>query len=291
MDENGIEITLECNPEDFSIERIHEYKSIGINRIVLGVQTISRDLHSAIGRSSIICDDGLLADYFCFKGIIHCIDMITGIPGQAEEDVTEFFNMCNHGFEHISVYTLGIERGTPLHNRMRIDPTLEDMQRDLFEKTDKILKKRGYIHYEVSNYALPMFESKHNLKYWKFLPYVGFGAGAHSFYKGERFYNPSSISKYLEDDSLPIKDERTNSSKIVEYIFTCMRLREGISMNDFERKLGVRVPKELMNRFRKMEGQDSLEIEESEKDIIIRFSRESFFLMDSLIYEMTEMLL
>ncbi len=286
------EITIECNPEDFSIERIQEYVSFGINRVVLGMQTRSSRLHSVIGRSSQICDEKMLSDFFSIDDIVHCIDIMTGIPGQTEEELSGDISIIDrYRFEHISAYILSIEHGTPLTGKVVCNSELENIQRGLFEVVINFFKEKGYSHYEVSNFALPSFESKHNLKYWQFSPYIGFGPGAHSFYGGERFYNPSSVEEYILSSSPLARDERTKRSEIIEYLLTCMRLLKGISLKDFESKVGASVPEELLDRFQKMKSNGHLEIEEREDDTSIRFTPEGFFIMDSLIYEMADTVL
>ncbi len=287
-----IEITVECNPGDFSIEGIKEYVSFGVNRVVLGVQTLNSRLHSEVGRSSQICDEEMIADFFGIRNIVHCIDLMTGIPGQTEGELLSDLSIIDrYRFEHISAYILSIEKGTALAERVKRDPERDNSQRKLFEIAIKFFKERDYSHYEVSNFALPSFESRHNLKYWQFSPYIGFGAGAHSFYKGDRFYNPSSIDGYIQGSNPLVKDERTKESEMIEYLFTCMRLLKGISLNDFESRLGFAMPEELLNRVKKMESEGHLVIEEMGDDTSIRFTYEGFFLMDSLLYEMTEMML
>ncbi|MBN2401649.1 MAG: radical SAM family heme chaperone HemW [Spirochaetes bacterium] len=287
------EITVECNPGDFSIKKLKEYQELGVNRVVLGVQTMNAKLHSAIGRSADICTDRLLSDFAGFPDIVHCIDIIIGIPGQAGNDLLKELNEITcYGFEHISAYTLSIEQNTPLYKRYIPDRDFNDLQRELLETTIDYFINAGYIHYEVSNYALPLYESKHNLKYWMFIPYAGFGPGAHSFYNGERFYNPNSIEKYFKYKGRILqKDERTKNSEIVEYILSGLRLSYGISLTDFKNKLQIIVPDKLYEKFIELKARDFMNIEESNNDTIVRFTKSGFFQMDGLIYEMVEMFL
>lgn len=293
VNEGDIELTIECNPDDMTVERITEYIDLGFTRVVLGVQTLNERLNKVMGRSSLISSEEQLLDFFSIDNIVHCIDLIIGIPGQTgSELMIELNRITEYRPEHISLYSLNIESGTILHNRIGIPVDLEDHQRGLFEVAIALLKDNGYIHYEVSNFALPSFESKHNLKYWKFMPYIGFGAGAHSFYFGERFYSPPSLKGYFENNGLSIvKDERTQNSEAVEYIITGMRLLSGISLIDLKARIGLSMYKELNPVITRMIGMDYLSREARDGDDILKFTPKGFFLMDSLIYELVEPIL
>lgn len=286
---NGeVEITLECNPRDFSSERMAEYTDCGINRVVLGVQTLNGELHSFIGRSGEVCSEEKLSEFCAVKNIVHCVDLMTAIPGQSEEDLySDLETIGRHKFEHISAYMISIESGTPLAGKIADDRGHSDRQAGLFRHVIEYLKWHGYIHYEVSNFCLPSFESGHNLKYWEFAPYIGFGAAAHSFYGGERFYNPPSVEKYIKEKNPLIKDERSKNSALVEYIMTGMRLTGGISLNDMEKKIERKAPPVIMDAFARLEKDGYLIIEKRPDDIIVRLKKRGFFIMDTLIYEIT----
>lgn len=288
--QKNAEITVEVNPDDFSEDKMNEVADSGVNRIVMGVQTLNRRLHSIIGRTAGIPDEKSLSDFAGIKRVIHCIDIMTGIPGQSERElIDELKKIEQYKFEHVSAYCLSIDRNTPLWKRCAPSPALNDMQRVLLERTIDFFSAAGYRHYEVSNYALPSFESKHNLKYWKFLPYAGFGPGAHSFYSGDRFYNRNSVEDYIVHKGRILrKDERTKNSEIVEYILSGLRLTDGISVKDFEHKLNISMPEGLFEKFSDLNNKGLLHIEEQKNDILIRFTGSGFFQMDGLIYEIVE---
>jgi oxygen-independent coproporphyrinogen III oxidase len=290
---NAIEFTVECNPDDFSVEKINEFKRSGVNRIVLGVQTTDAGLHTVIGRTACLCNPDILSDFAGIQDIEHCIDMILGIPGQTKHELgRELKQILSYGFEHISAYTLSIEKNTPLAKRYPQAQHYNDMQRTMLELAIDRFTNAGYDHYEVSNYALPLHQSKHNMKYWKFLPYAGFGPGAHSFYNGERYYNKNSADEYMRTDgNIRQKDIRTKNSEIVEYILSGMRLTAGISTKDFEDKLKIKFPERLMEICHDLKKNGLLQISESGDDMVIYFTRNGFFQMDGLIYKMTEMFL
>ncbi len=291
-DAHNVEITIECNPEDFSAGRIAEYKSFGINRAVLGIQTLNSRMHALSGRSSRLCGEELLSEFKKINDIVHCVDLMTAFPGQTiEELAADLDAISRYGFEHISAYMLSLEKGTRLAERIQPVSDGGAAQRLLFEYVIDFLTARGYRHYEVSNFSIPSFESRHNMKYWTFMPYIGFGAGAHSFYGGGRYYNPPSVADYISMDNPLVKDERPPEALIVEFLMTGMRLTDGISINDLERKTGLALPARTMDRFKGIRDRGFLLIEDAGDDTRIRFTRDGFFMMDGLIYEMTEMLI
>ncbi len=290
VDPGGLEITLECNPEDFSAERCDEYRYAGVNRIVLGVQTLNEKLHNTIGRSARICTDSMLDDFFSIPDIVHCIDVITGIPGQTWPELrAEIKKLTGYRPEHISAYILSIEKGTPLSGRLKNSDTLGDLQKCLFRDMIRLIEEEGYRHYEVSNFALPSFESRHNMKYWKYMQYAGFGAAAHSFYGNSRFYNNQTVWEYINDPNIrTIRDERGKNSEIAEYILTGLRLREGISLSDFEQKLGFPMPDNVFEEFKKLSREGLIVENISGNDISFRFTLEGLFVLDSLIFRLVE---
>ncbi|MCU0821722.1 MAG: radical SAM family heme chaperone HemW [Spirochaetes bacterium] len=292
ISKDNIETTIECNPEDFSAHRIAGYKGFGVNRIVLGVQTLNRRMHALSGRSSRLCGEELLSQFKAIDDIVHCVDLITAFPGQTPEELTgDLDAICKYGFEHISAYILAVEKGTKLAERIQDVKDGGEAQRELFESVIDFLAERGYRHYEVSNFAIPTFESKHNMKYWRFQPYAGFGAAAHSFYAGARYYNPPSVSDYIGQNNPLIKDVRPSSALIVEFLMTGMRLLDGVSLNDLEEKTGQKLPDEMRAKILSIRDRGYLIVDESGNDIKIRFTRDGLFMMDGLIYEMTEMLI
>ncbi|MBN2040751.1 MAG: radical SAM family heme chaperone HemW [Spirochaetes bacterium] len=290
---NCTEITLECNPGNYSRELMMDLRSLGVNRIVLGVQTLNKNFHRLIGRSGPLCGRNILKNFKDIPGITHCVDIIFGIPGQtldmlyADLDIIAEFK-----FEHISAYTLSIEKGTPLFSRKNKLPVIDGRYRKIFESAMDFFSDKGYNHYEVSNYAFQGYESKHNMKYWKFLPYAGFGPGAHSFYDNERYFNMSSVEEYIANNGdVRQKDSRTAASAAVEFVLSGMRLSEGISLIEMEKNTGIKIPDEMMRMIHQMTNENLLITEKINDETRIKFTREGFFKMDSLIFELTEIFL
>ena len=241
------EMSIEMNPSDISVKKLEGLKQAGFNRFVLGVQTLNPALHNLIGRTGEPCGKKQLDDFFSCGAVTHCVDLITGIPGQDSLEA-ELDTIALYGAKHISAYLLSIEDGTPLEGSMRRDDAFEDMQRSAFINTKKILEGRGYRHYEISNYALEGYESLHNKKYWTFQDYISFGNGAHSFYDGRRYINKAPLEKYMADPAAGFEeDKRSVSSSMAEFVMTGLRMLDGFSTLDFVTQFGE-LPPELARR-------------------------------------------
>ncbi len=288
-----IEVSLELNPEDASAEKVAGFRDAGFNRFILGVQTLDRAAHRLIGRSNSSCEAAALEEFTRIPGIVPCVDVITGIPGQgAGELVRELETVATFRPRHISAYPLSVEPSTPLAGRIQKDDTLDDLQREAFEATISTLAGAGYRHYEISNYALPGYESRHNMKYWRFDQYLGFGPGAHSFFRGDRFYHAPKLHPYMET-GVPerVNDPRTGQQALVEYIITGMRLLEGISMVDMKEKTGHALTGEFHQKIEGLASRGFIGLDETENDMRIFLTGEGIFLADRVLFELVEHLL
>ena len=290
--DHDAEITLEINPGDLSPEKLSEFRNAGINRVVLGVQTLSRRLHTLIGRSAALCTVRELDIFFGATGLTHCVDLIAGIPSQSSVELLHDIDLvAGYRPEHISAYLLSVERNTPLGARLSPDPAFEAEQGALFELTMGRLRELGYEHYEISNYAMPGFESRHNMKYWRFDPYVGFGPGAHTFINGERYINAMSVGEYLMAERTVLgHDIRSPRSAAVEYILTGLRLMRGISMPEMEDRLAYKLPDNVIERIRKAES-DGLIIATERDGRRFSLSEKGIMVADSVIYRIVEPLI
>ncbi len=287
------EITMEINPGDCAAERILAYRDAGVNRAVLGVQTLSVRLHRMIGRSGHPAGADTIARFFDVPGIIHCADLITGIPTQEEGELTHDIDaLAGFGADHLSLYLLAIEAGTPLSRRVAMDEALEAAQVSLFTAARERLASLGYDHYEISNYSRNGRVSRHNLKYWNFEPYFGFGPGAHSFVGGERYTNDVTVSRYIERGAgVPRRDIRGPNSPWVECLMTGLRLLGGVSIGAMEERLGSAVPEEVMARIGNAAEEGLLIVEESGAGTHLRLSERGIIMSDSVIYSVVQDLL
>ncbi|TGL75509.1 radical SAM family heme chaperone HemW [Leptospira jelokensis] len=196
-----VEISIEVNPEDLSSQLLDEYAKIGINRVNVGVQTRNPQGLEYLGRHY----DKEKYDSL-FLTLTHSpikrvgIDLMYGIPGLQRSDfLSDLHYFLEAGFPHLSLYSLTLEKGTQysrdVKDHKKKEPE-ESIQSEILTTLPELMKSHGYRWYEVSNYAKPGFESKHNLKYWTFEPYLGIGPGAHGMIEGYRYGNPRNANLY-----------------------------------------------------------------------------------------------
>lgn len=288
---DGAEITLEMRPDDCAPASLDAYRDVGVNRVVLGVQTLSEAMHREIGRAGTLCSGEHLDIFFEAKGIIRCVDFIIGMPGETEEVLMrDIDSIAGRRPAHVSFYLLSIEPGTPLAARSAFFPEDEESQARLLELTMDCLSEHGYHHYEISNYSLPGFESRHNMKYWTFNPYLGFGPGAHSFFGGERFFNNMTVWDYLSSNEVRLeRDPRTRVSAAAEYLMTGLRLTAGVSLRQMEARLSFDIPHEVRVRIGHAVKAGLLEWDK-EADVI-RLTRAGILVSNRVIYDIVEPLL
>lgn len=185
------EITIECNPSKNLEKDFEEYKRFGINRISLGMQSARNEERFALGRAAGQAEVAKAVNDARNAGIYNIsLDVMLGTPKQTLESLDETFDFIyNMNVPHISAYMLKIEEGTKFFEmKDRLSLPDDDTVAQMYLKTIRALKTMGINQYEISNFAKPGFESRHNTKYWTLEEYLGIGASAHSFYKGKRFY-------------------------------------------------------------------------------------------------------
>ncbi len=241
------EVTIECNPDDVTPGKAALFLALGVNRISLGVQSFGDKKLGFLQRrhSASQAEQALV----CFQraGFDNVgIDLMYGLPGQSESDWLETLDLALD-FEpsHLSCYELTISAGTPFA-RMREEggfaPLEEEEGRALFLATAQYLADRGYIHYEVSNFAKEKkFMCRHNRKYWKRTPYLGLGPSAHSFAHGERWWNVRSVSRYndcLRKGRSPVEgsEKLTQDQASLESLALGFRTKEGLDETLFQNR-------------------------------------------------------
>ncbi|MBQ1553085.1 MAG: radical SAM family heme chaperone HemW [Clostridia bacterium] len=237
------EVTMECNPSSCTEEVVASAVSAGVNRISLGLQSAVDGERRALGRTA-GADGAVAAVGLCRKyGVKNLsLDLMIGIPGQTRESLRSSLDLCARlGAEHISVYMLQIEEGTFFYkNRDRLSLPDEELCEKLYFDVCSTLASRGYGHYEISNFALPGYESRHNTKYWNCDEYLGFGASAHSFMNGRRYYYSESVGDYIAGKE-PVPDG--DGGGVEEYLMLRLRLAEGVRYGEFERRFGCPLPR------------------------------------------------
>lgn len=273
MSENP-EITIECNPGTITESKLLEYKKSGINRISFGLQSANDEELKSIGRIHNYA--GFLESYNlarkCGFDNIN-VDLMSALPGQTLKSYEETLNkVVRLEPEHISAYSLIVEENTLMYDRVKkaqikgtnILPD-EESERKMYYLTNNILRSNGYRKYEISNYSKPGKECKHNIGYWQRKEYLGFGIGAASLYKENRYNNISDINKYIEVLTNNIKENSINNvgnssevenqvnilnsivknlqqlterDRMEEFMFLGLRMMEGVSMEKFEQYFG-----------------------------------------------------
>jgi oxygen-independent coproporphyrinogen-3 oxidase len=248
------EITIEVNPGTVTLEQLTGYRKAGINRLNIGVQSFQQANLDFLGRihSSDVARQTLdVARKAGFDKV--GIDFIYGLPGQSKEDwLLDLQLAIDYQPVHLSCYMLTYENETPMMSDLkhgRFQSLSEDKVRVLFETTIEFLEENGYFHYEISNFA--MLEegretnvSKHNLKYWTLLPYMGLGPSAHSYIELQRRWNVSSLDQYIkeiESGGLPVanKEVLTLEQQRIEAIYLGLRMTRGIDLAFYKKKFGV----------------------------------------------------
>lgn len=226
------EITVECNPSAVDEDFFEKLSSCGVNRISLGLQSAVDSERRSLGRLAGVKEAGRCIDSAHTAGIDNIsLDVMLGIPSQTEKSLDETLSFCiDSGVKHISAYMLKLEENTYFYkNREKLNLPDDDFTADAYLRMVSALEHAGFMQYEISNFAVPGFESRHNLKYWCGDEYLGFGPAAHSFIGGKRFYWPRDID-YFMNGGEPYSDG--DGGDIGEYIMLALRLKSGISYSE-----------------------------------------------------------
>lgn len=249
-----IEITLEANPGTVSHESLIGYRLAGVTRLSLGAQSFNGRLLQTLGRRHTAAETRSafrLAQQAGFNSI--GLDLICGLPGQTmtdwQQDLAAALALQP---DHLSVYGLTIEEGTPFAGRYPAESdTLpdHDLSADMLDEADSRLSAAGFEHYEIANFARPGCRSQHNCGYWQRDGYLGIGPGAHSFLRqgwGIRWGNQSEYDSWaatIGNNELAATEHQvlTRGDALAEYIFLGLRMADGISLDDFAEQFGERL--------------------------------------------------
>ncbi len=235
------EVTLEVNPEDVSEERLRGYAEAGVNRLSLGVQALDDSALRELGRGHTVerAEEAWKVAHDVFSNV--SVDLMFGLEGQAWSASLD--RLVGWDPPHVSLYGLTCEPGTVFTRevaagkRKSISPEREG---EMYREAIETLTKAGYRHYEISNFAKPGKESRHNLTYWEGKPYLGFGPGAHSHVPHRRWANLSNVGKYLESkDPVMEVEELTPEQRILERVFLGLRRDVGVDLAAFREEFGV----------------------------------------------------
>lgn len=282
------EITLEANPDDISEELLKGFRSSGVNRLSIGVQSFSDlDLkkmgrrHNALQAIEAVS----LAYKLGFDNI--SIDLIYGLPYSNsaiwKENLLQAFDLP---VNHLSCYHLIYEEGTPLDLKVAkglVKPVSEDQSVEQFQLLQELSSMNGFIHYEISNLAKEGYFSRHNTSYWKQIPYLGLGPSAHSYNGTSRDWNPKSISKWqksIENETISAEKEvLTSQNKLNDYLITSLRTVWGADINLISQDFGSDNAKQFLHTAEKYIKQGVIE----QRDSIFRILPKFFFTSDGII--------
>lgn len=251
------ECTIEVNPGTVDLEKLKKFREAGVNRLSIGLQSCNDNELKALGR---------IHNFKTFEEMFWAarqagfdninVDLMSSIPEQTEESfIRSLKRVVELNPEHISVYSLIVEEGTPFYE-MNLNLPDEDTERQIYYKTGKILKENGYGQYEISNYSKHGRECRHNIRYWQCDEYIGFGVAAASCLDNVRWKNTENINKYLEymqkaswfedlrkEDFYSEKEVLTPEEQCAEFMFMGLRMNNGVSEEIFRRRFGY-IPEE-----------------------------------------------
>ena len=266
------EITIEVNPGTVTLEKLEDYKRAGINRLSIGLQSTHEHLLKEIGRIHTyldFLDTFQIAREAGFENIN--VDLMIGIPNQTLEEVKDSIEeIVSMEPEHISVYSLILEEGTPLFKKVEEGLELpdEELERKMYWNVKRILEANGYNHYEISNFAKQGYESKHNLDCWNQKEYIGFGIAAHSYTNGIRYSNIENIEQYIKnydedktEENLVFHEKQDMEAMQKEYMLLGLRKIDGVSIQEFKIKFVANPVFLYHSELEKLVNEELLEID------------------------------
>lgn len=267
------EFTVECNPGTVDAAKLRALRAGGVNRLSFGVQTFDDTLLKKIGRihtGAQAREAMALARTAGFQNV--SMDLIYGLPGESLAELERDLEaMVALEPEHISIYGLQLEEGTAFAKMQEMGRLMlpdDDTVERMYDTMTAFLPAHGYARYEISNFAKPGFESRHNLSYWQDVPYLGVGAAAHSYLEGQRYENVREIPAYIEGIRTGKgvrRQEETMTREIAmeEFAFLALRTARGIDRARFARRFGVPLEAVYADAIAKLKRQGLLEADEA----------------------------
>ena len=290
---DNTEFTIEVNPSSFTREKFFEYVQAGVNRISVGVQCLDEKLlreHGRIQSMENIEETFKMLNTSQFPNINS--DVMIGLPGQTVDSVVDTINyLLKQNVKHISTYTLQVERHTMLYSKLRkgrLSPMKDKTMIEIYNRIDRILTKAGFHRYEISNYAKPGFECKHNLKYWDdSVSYLGLGVAAHSYIDDYRYYNTKRLDTYIDDmkdgkSAVYSREYVSDEERREERIMLSLRTTKGLDLEKFKKDFNedlLRTHTDVINRFI---DKGMVEV----KDNFLRIKNAYFAVSNSIIVEL-----
>ena len=263
------EFTIEANPGTPTVDKLRLMKAAGVNRLSIGVQSLDDDCLKTIGRihtAREAVESVRLAQEKGFDNI--SIDLMYGLPGQTIETLkASVEKTLTLDVQHMSIYGLQLEEGTVFSRQQemgKLQLSDDEQVEMMYDYITEVLPLNGYTRYEISNYALPGFESKHNCLYWQDVSYLGFGAGAHSYWQGSRYENPADIEQYISRISggeiLGYMEEQVGEKEhMEEFCFLGLRMTSGIKKGKFKEVFSKDIYAVFGETIKEMKSKDLLE--------------------------------
>jgi oxygen-independent coproporphyrinogen-3 oxidase len=248
------EVSIEVNPGTVDLGRLRFFRSCGINRLTIGIQSFDKRQLRFLGRPHTADDSRKAIEYANASGFASIgLDMIYGIPNQSRNEwLTDLKEAISFHPDHLSCYMLTYERGTPLDHQRRqgsLKRLSEKTVAAMFLDTVEYLTEQGYEHYEISNFGRKTDQqkvriSKHNFKYWSNAPYFGLGPGAHSYCFSKRWWNFRDLNYYIDrilqgQSAIEYEETLTPTQLMIETVLLSLRTSDGIDLHQFEKKFGV----------------------------------------------------
>ncbi|MEY2974278.1 MAG: putative oxygen-independent coproporphyrinogen oxidase [Actinomycetota bacterium] len=231
------EITVECNPDDVSVGLLEEYRAVGVNRVSLGVQSMVAHVLGSLGRRHGVANVRRAVEAIREVGLpTFNLDLIYGTVGEDDADWRRTLEeVLALDPPHVSAYALTVEAGTPLAERPAEHPD-DDVLADRYEVTDRVLGGVGLVNYEISNWARPGHECRHNLLYWRQQDYLGFGCAAHSHRAGRRWWNVRTPDRYVDlvsraEPTAAAGETLDGPTRAFERLELMLRMRDGVPLD------------------------------------------------------------
>ena len=272
---------MEMNPTSKELIDFTVLKECGLNRLSIGMQSAVESEMKLLGRTHSQEDVINTVNQAKKSGIDNIsLDLIIGVPTQTKESLKYSMDFCKSlGVKHISAYILKIEEGTKFYTiKDSLNMPSDDEQAEMYMYVSEYLESIGYSQYEISNYSLEGFESKHNTKYWRCEEYIGIGPSAHSFYNGERFYYNRSFEEFYND--------KTNFDCIggteEEFIMLNLRLKRGLIFKEYEEKYNKKFPEEIIKKAKILEKAGLLTVDKEK----VSLNRKGYLVSNAIICEL-----
>jgi oxygen-independent coproporphyrinogen-3 oxidase len=285
------EFTIESNPETISFSKLKEYRSVGINRLSIGVQSFSDSELQTLGRIHNSDQAKKCIEWASQAGCDNInLDLIFAIPGQTLNDWQDNLEQAIQlKPKHLSIYCLTIESGTPLERQIlsgKLKKVNEETEREMYLWSIDVLSTAGYQHYEISNFALTGFECKHNLMYWDGSPYLGIGPSAHSYWNGHRQWNVDSLEQYLKLLKSNIKpvagqEQLSQDQKILEFLYLNLRTIHGIDIRQFKYQFNLSFIEKFEKVLERLHNHPDGELFHLQKNIL-KLTPNGFVLFDEI---------